>query len=350
MRIITKDIRKGAVKIKTENMEDLWHLSHIIEPGDFVRGQTVRKIKLGKGDERKTQAVKKRVFVELKAEKLTLQDDSLRISGTISSNIEDIPKGSYHTIDTEVGDFITIIKERWLKFQIDKLNEATVKQPDIMICVLDRDEAIFAISRRGTYEILASVKGEVEKKAEGVKVEGDFYSLVIKALEEYSQRYKLKDIIVASPAFWKEELLKKIKDNELKKRIKLATCSSVDVNAINEILKRPEIREVIRQDRIAFEVNLVDELLKEVAKQNLAAYGLKETENAANSGAVRILLVTDSLIQKMRDKGNYGVLDNIMRAVEQTKGEVNIIFSEHDGGKKLDGLGGIGAILRYRVC
>jgi stalled ribosome rescue protein Dom34 len=35
--------------------------------------------------------------------------------------------------------------------------------------------------------------------------------------------------------------------------------------------------------------------------------------------------------------------------IGRCKGEIHIISSEFDAGKKLDGLGGIGAILRYKM-
>ena len=38
-----------------------------------------------------------------------------------------------------------------------------------------------------------------------------------------------------------------------------------------------------------------------------------------------------------------------MKIVEKQKGEINMISHEHEGGKKLNGLGGIAAILRYRM-
>lgn len=349
MRIINQNLKKGIVKVKTENLDDLWYLSHIIDINDLVRGQSLRKIKIGKGDERKVKVVKKKVFIEVKTEKIALKDDILRVSGIITQAPEDIPKGSHHTLNIEDDSFLTIVKEKWLKFQLDKLKQASVKQPDILICILDREDALFALSRKGSYEIISSIKGDVEKKGENVEIKGDFYSEIIKVLEEYSKRYKVKDIIVASPAFWKENLMNKVKDGELKQKITMATCSSVDKNAINEILKRPEIREVLRQDRVALEITVVDELLKEIAKQDLAAYGIKEVGNAANLGAVKMLLVSDKFVQKMRDDEKYEQLDSVMKIVDQTKGEIHIVSSEHDGGKKLDGLGGVGAILRYRI-
>ena len=42
-------------------------------------------------------------------------------------------------------------------------------------------------------------------------------------------------------------------------------------------------------------------------------------------------------------------IDNLMKDVESKSGEIFIISIENDAGKKLKGLGGIGAILRYKL-
>ena len=47
MKQIHFNLKKGEAKLKIENMDDLWCLSHIIEPGDLVKGKTIRKIKIG---------------------------------------------------------------------------------------------------------------------------------------------------------------------------------------------------------------------------------------------------------------------------------------------------------------
>jgi len=349
MRIINQNLKKNQVKIKVETLDDLWYLSHIIEAGDLVKGRTIRKIKIGEKEARRTEIVKKPVFMAIEVEKTEFKDDVLRVSGKMTEGPEDIGKGVHHTFNFEQGTEATIIKEKWLRFQLDKLKEAaSVKQAAILICALDREEAIFALSKRFGYEFLGEIKGEVQKKEERVVAKGSFYEDIVKLLHEYSSRYKTDDIIVASPAFWKEELLKHI-DADLKKKITLATCSSVGKNAINEILKRPETKEVLKKDRIAKEENMVEELFTEISKQNLAAYGIRETEKAANAGAVEKLLITDKLINKKRQEGKYEKLDSIMKTVDETKGEIHIISSEHEAGKKLDGLGGIGAILRYKL-
>ncbi|MBD3249707.1 mRNA surveillance protein pelota [Candidatus Woesearchaeota archaeon] len=350
MRILSKDPKKGEYKVKTETLDDLWYLSHIADPGDLIRGSTVRKIKMGGEDERKTRISKKKVFLEIELEKIEFKDDILRLSGIIKDGPEDLPRGAHHTFNIDENSIITIKKERWLKYQLEKLKEAAAaKQPDILICILDREEALFALSRKKGYDVLNRLKGDVQKKDDNVVAKGGFYEETIKLIEEYVKRYRIENVIIASPAFWKEELMKHIEDTNLKNKITEASCSSVDEGAINEVLKRNEVREVLKKDRISKEVKIVEQLMQEIAKDEKAAYGIKEVEQAANSGAVKMLLISDGYISEMREKEKYSQVDNVMKLVDDMKGEVHIISSEHDSGKKLDGLGGIGAILRYKL-
>lgn len=352
MKILHQNFKKGEIKIKVENLDDLWYLHQLIDEGDLIKGKTVRKIKIGEKEQRKINIIKKPVFIEIKAEKVEYSKtiNALRISGTIIQCPEEIQKGSHHTFNVETNSIITIIKQEWLKFQLDKLREAcSQKISKILIVVLDREEAFFALMKKYGYELLAHIKGTVQKKANIKEIKSSFYSQLIKQIEEYDKRYQLQTIIVASPAFWKEELLKNLKNKELKNKIIKATCSSVSESAINEVLKRPETQQALKQDRIAKEINLVESLLVEIKKNGLAAYGLEETKNAVNAGAVKLFLITDSMIRKTREENTYKAIEIMMKTVEKTKGSVNIISSDNEAGKKLDGLGGIAAILRYKL-
>ena len=143
--------------------------------------------------------------------------------------------------------------------------------------------------------------------------------------------------------------MKELKDENIKGKIILATCSSVGENAINEVLKRPETENALKQDRIAHEFKYVEKLFMEISKNDLASYGLKETKDAAMAGAVKTLLITDSFIQKKRIENKYEPIENIMKIVDTTKGDILIVSSDNEAGKKLDGLGGIAAILRYKL-
>ena len=352
MKLLHSNLKKGEIRVLSQSLDDLWYLSNIIEPKDIVQGKTLRKIKPISSDEKSKEATKRPVFLSIEAEKVEFSKYSniLRVSGVIKQAPEDVPLGEHHTFNIDENTSITIIKGQWLKYQLDKLKEAcSEKKSSILICVHDREEAYFALFKKYGYEVLSHIEGEVQKKREENIKKENFYLSVIKKMEEYADRYEIKQIILASPAFWKEDLMKEIKNPELKKIIIPATCSSATKNGIEEVIKRPEVRVALQQERAAKEMIKVEELFTEIAKNNLAAYGVEQTENAAVMGAVKDLLVVDSLIQKSRMENFYKRLETIMKAVDKAKGEVEIISSEHEGGKKLEGLGGIGAILRFKM-
>jgi len=168
-------------------------------------------------------------------------------------------------------------------------------------------------------------------------------------ISDYCERLKPSSIILASPSFWKDELFAKLADPRLRSIVILATSSSVSVPGLNEVLKRPEVMTALRDDRTARECALVEDLLVKISKGSLVAYGEKEVAQAAALGAVSSLLLSDELIRQKKSEGHFLELQDVIKAVENLKGNVNIISGEHEGGKKLMGLGGIAATLRFRV-
>jgi protein pelota len=351
MKKLFADFSKGEVRLKIETQDDLWHLKGIIEQGDLVKGRTLRKVSAGGKDERAKDAVRKPMFLGIQVERVEYNPRSreLRVGGPITEGPDDIPLGTHHTFSLEPQSEFSLIKRLWLKFQKDKLEQAfAVGKSTILIVVMDREEAHFALLKSYGYELLLHLKGEVQKKGEPSSTTGNFYYEILAKMKEHEQRYGIERILVASPAFWKEELAK-VATGELAKKIVLATCSSIGENGIAEVLKRPEVREALKQERVAQEANAVEQLLVEIAKQGLAVYGFQEVKKAIEMGAVKMLLVTDASIQQAREDGAYEKLESMMNVVESMKGEIILISTEHDAGKQLLGIGGIGALLRFKL-
>ena len=114
-------------------------------------------------------------------------------------------------------------------------------------------------------------------------------------------------------------------------------------NGISEVLKKGTVEKLTAENRVAIEMAAVDNLLTGIGKNSSKiAYGLKETKNAINMGAVDQLLILDVKVAG-EDMGDA------MDMVENMKGEVMVISSEHEGGKQLESLGGMAAILRYEI-
>ncbi len=341
-----------AAKLRVEDADDVYLLSQIVGIGDIVQGKTIRKIKISGEEERQRAVEKKTVFLKIQVEKVSYQpgEECVRVTGSIVEGGEDIPKGEHHSFSLEPGVEFTITKNQWLSYQLARLKESvSEKSSRIAICVMDRDEAHVALLKRHDFEILRHIRGKVQKKGEDGQGDSSFYRDVIGTLQEYLARFNLVRIVVASPAFWKEDLMKEVKDKGLKSKIILATCNAVGKNGINEVLRRPEVSEALHQERVAEESALVEEMLSGIARKGRAAYGYRETERAVQLGAVTALLITDAFLLRSREDGSTQATDELITLAEKSRGVVHIISAQHDAGKKLDGLGGIGALLRFSV-
>ncbi len=350
MDIIKQDFKKGIVKLRTTDQDDLWYLSHLIDSGDFVRGTTTRKIKIGENENAKV--VKKKITLTIEAEKIEYIPDNkvVRVNGKITEGPDDFPKGSYQNISLEISSEFSIQKVNWLKYQKDKLSEACKKKYNYLICLFDREEAMFALSKKFGFEILVRIKSDMQKKGDPTTNKStNYYNEIIKAIETYQARNNTEKVILASPAFYREDLLKLIKDQDLKKRIVSVICSSVGEPALQELMRRPELKEVLRESRNRVENLLVEELLSQIGQDGNYSYGKKEVLNTIQAGAVSKLLLTDKFIKKEREEGNYADLDSNLKNVDNLNGEVHILSSENEAGKRVDGLGGIAAILRYKM-
>lgn len=349
MRILTQDYKKGIVKIEVTQPEDLWHLSQIIDESDLITATTTRKIKIGNAENAKV--AKKIMIVTIQTETIDFgsEHNTLRINGKIKEGPDDIPKESYQAIELEVGTIFTLQKETWLSYQKQKIQEATKPKEEHLICILDREEAIFAQTSGSRQHILTTLSGDVPKKAMVVDIKKDFHEQIIEILTLYANRLNPSAIIIASPAFYKEDLLKKIHDPQLKKKITLATCSDVSSAALSEIMRRPELQSVLKSTRARIEQQQVDELLYQINAQNKACYGLPEVTLASQTGAINTLLITDQFIKNKKQANTFLIIDQIMKQVETSQGQIYILSIENQAGKTLQGLGGIAVLLRYKL-
>jgi len=336
------------VKLRITNLDDLWYLTQIIEPGDVVSGVTMRKVKIGQEDNAKM--VKKTMFLTITAETIefSAMGNALRVNGKVKEGTEEVAQGSYHALELEQNSDITLQKETWLAYQKQKLEEAVEQQEQYLLCLLERDEALFAVSKRSGYTILTKMQGDVPKKGQITEIKKDFYQELSKVLSDYFERHQPAVVIIASPAFYKEELLKALPP-DVKRKSVLSTCFDVSERALDEVLKRPELQEVLQKSHARQEQLLVEELLGEIHKRGLCSYGWKEVQQAGEQGAVRALLTTDTFIQEQRQSGNFKAVDALFKLVDSRGGKIHLLAATQEGGRKLNGLGGIAALLRYKM-
>ena len=352
MKIIDEDEKEGIVEIVPETLDDLWHLSHIVEVGDNASSKTTRRIQDNTGDKlRSDRGVKKTFYLGLDVENVSfhLFTGKLRLTGVITRGPEDlIPLGSHHTLEVKLNTPITIKKERWPKWAIKRLNQAieASKKLSAIIVVLEDDTATLGLMRQYGIEYYGPIKGNVSGKRiidkNRQKNIVQFYEKVIESIRKFDS---IQNIVIAGPGFVKNDFYDYLKDNhdDLAKISIIEATGSGGRNGISEVLKKGTVEKLTAENRVALEMSAIDNLLTEIAKNSSKiAYGLKETKNAINLGAVSELLILDTKVASES-------MGEAMDMVENMKGEVMVISSEHEGGKQLESLGGMAAILRYEI-
>ncbi|MEE9152016.1 MAG: mRNA surveillance protein pelota [Thermoplasmata archaeon] len=346
MRVLFENLKASEIKLRLESMDDLWHLFNIIEKGDVVFTMTYRR------EERKTDKLrpergkKKPMRLGMVVEDIEFHEfaDRLRVHGVIKEGPQDL--GSYHTFNLKDGDNISIIKETWKGHHLKRIDEAVkaTKQPLIIFLTMDYDEAEFALLRQSGVQEIARITsvgtGKRYKRSEKIKKE--FYKEVLETLEGLINNST--PLLILGPGFAKEEFfnLGKSQRPELFSNCVLQATGQVGVAGVQEALKEGIAPQILQNSRVAYETTMVEEMLSEISKEGNYAYGPKEVENALLAGAVKVLLVTDKLVREKK-------VDELLKIASEKKTEIVIINLMHDSGKKLDALGGMGAILRYRI-
>src|SRR3989338_545032 len=291
MEILKSNPKEGEILVKTNNMDDLWHLKHVIELDDKVRMQTTRKVVVKRGSE-VVEGKRETMTLTVLVEKMVLAENRLNVSGKIVEGPENI-EHAHHTLHVEPGSVLTIQKHQWKKYQLDRLNKAKIRKKLLLICVLDREQADFANLSEVGIEMLASIN---PKSPEDIDRQ-DYYKEIQKYLES---KKDYQTIVVAGPGFERENLLKFLKqeNTDLAKKIFLEHCSDTGKAGVQEVLKK-SANKILKETRVSEEGFLVEEFLKRISTGGLVVYGKKETEEALSLGAIETLLVSSEKTKEL---------------------------------------------------
>lgn len=341
MRILRIDKKTGEITVIPETLDDLWHFERIAEIGDSAQGKTFRSIKLGEKEERKP------VFIRIVIEKIEFAKyaNQLRLTGKIvAGNPEEfVQHGKYHSLDVKKNENITLIKKNWKTYHIKRLKDAEreAKRPKIRIIAMDDEKAITALVMGYGLEFGPEIYSQARKKDEKFEEKKlGYYAEIMKELEQHEEKY-----IIAGPGFEKDnfkEYLEK-KNPKILDRIVFENVSYAERNGVNELLKKGIISRIIGEARVEKEAKLMEKIKYHLNKEDaLAIYGFQEAEKALCLNAVETLLVLDEILRTNKK------IEELAEKAEKTS--LLVIFSsETDAGKELKGLGGIAALLRFRI-
>ena len=342
------DLKNNRVTLKVDSLDDLVFLKKIIEPQDLVLGRSSRKIKLSEADE-KQRTIKKTVFILIRVEKVELSR-RLRILGSVESEIEGIAMHSAHSIELDIGSKIEIEKPRWKNYQIGLIEQAKVasKAPQALVCVLDDEQASFAHITSSGYTSLGSINLRLSKKRyqeDKNQSEKDINKVVTEIINRFKEN-KVDLIILGSPLFWKEIVKKALeeKNRDIAQKVSLEDVSSGDEAGIRELIAGNSLNKILKNNQLAKEDSLINEMLELLAKKSsLIVYGLNQSKTSAEMGAIEIILISEDRLDGSEE------INNLIDNVEQNRGQVHLISSTSPAGKKLNGLKGIVAKLRFNA-
>ena len=351
MRITNQDKKQGLIEVVPETIDDLWHLSHIVEVNDYVSTLTARRIQdNNSGKTRADRGVKKKFFLGIRVEKINFHKYTgmLRFTGIIESGPEDlIPLGSHHTINVQLNNSIRI-KKIWNKWSLERLNqaiEASNRANEIIVAIEDNTTELGIIKQYGIDyigPIIGDISGKQNIEKNRAQKVNEYYEDITKTL---TQQKDIDKLIIIGPGFTKNGYYNYLEENcpKLAKKVILESTGAGGHAGIQEVLKNGLIESLSKDAKIAKEAALVNKLLEQIGKSsNTVTYGKKQVITASNMGAVEKLLVLEDLV---RDKN----IQNIMNTVENMGGVVTIISSQHDAGQQLKALGSLAAFLRYPI-
>ncbi|KAJ5132172.1 Protein dom34 [Penicillium atrosanguineum] len=394
MRLIKNRIEHGGsgmVTLCPEEPEDMWHAYNLIRPGDLIRASAIRRVTTTQ-DTGSTSSNRVHLTLEIRVKSLDFdpQSSQLHVSGQIINETAHTKIGQFHTLDLELNRNFTLEKEigadgegvGWDSIAVEQLKDAVdeggKRRAEAVAVVMQ--EGMAHICFIGQFQTIMKQKIEmsVPRKRQGGgdhdKGMNKFFRVTLETLLRQmefntsitsgSNNESVRPVLLASPGFVATGFHKYIQSEasttmpglkRLLPSMVVVHSASGYLNSLSEVLQSPAVKALLSDTKYARETKLMDDFLDQLRKEtNKATYGPREVESAVDQGAVGrgggVLIMSNRLFrsQDVAERKRWVSLVDRVRDVEG--GEVRILSSDHESGKRLEGLGGIAALLTFPVA
>ncbi|MEA3282435.1 MAG: mRNA surveillance protein pelota [Euryarchaeota archaeon] len=377
--------REGVIELVPETLDDLWHLKYIIENHDLVSAFTKRRVEGATDKIRPESAEKKSVhlMIEVFGMEFHRFSNRLRVRGVIRSGVD---TGEFHTINVEIGSMVGITKH-WKPDQLERIAEAKAlsDRPRVTIITVESGEAEIGRVRQFGVDRVSQVTKPSGKQ--GGDFTHEFFASAADALNKSVAGGGEHAIIIAGPGFIKEDFMEYLRSTspDIAARAVLEDTVSTGMPGFIEVLRRGAVDRIVQESRIGRETEMMDALMREISTDGKCAYGTAEVMAALELGAIETLLIVDETLRNFREAGAGAVqgamtgagagdemgagtgrgteegggteseaksgidADDLLRRVEQMQGRVVVLSSEFEPGNRLDALGGMAALLRFKI-
>jgi protein pelota len=328
----------GEIRLLPESIDDLWHLQHLIAPGDLVFATTFRSVESATDKIRPEKVEKRPVRLGIRVEKVEFSEHGvrLRITGTIEHGID---TGAYHTINVETGYEISVIR-RWRPIDLERIERAVKSSVFGVIHILTLEEGeaeLFRLRQYGPESVITITAGS--GKGGETETRTGFFDTVAKSIAEISGPF-----VIAGPGFIKEDFVRYAKNRNSAPagRAIVVETRRIGRGAVQDVIGAGTLEKLIGDLQLSREVRLMDEVLLRIAQDGAVAYGKKQVETAIGYGAVDEVLLADSLLRDL-------TIVPLIESAERMQATVVVLSTEFEPGERLEALGGIAALLRYKM-
>lgn len=379
MKLLKQNIEvkdgSGTATLLPEEPEDMWHAYNLIRPQDLLRADAIRRVTTESAATGASSSQRVHMVLTLRVTSLDFdpQAAQLHVSGRVAEENKHVKMGSFHTLDLELNRKFVLEKNGgWDSIALDILKESIDQDAKAELWAVIMQEGLANICLITTHQTILRQRIEISlpKKRAGKpasdhdKALARFYTTILDSLVRQLDMADIKPVLLASPGFIAQGFQNHIKAQASTKADKslsalaaktiVAHSASGHLHSLAEVLASPAITSKLSDTRFARETALIDHFYDLLRKDDGRAwYGPREVEAAVEKGAVGrgggVLLISNSLFRAQDIEVRRRWVRLVDRVAKEEGGEVRVLSSMHESGKRLEGLGGIAAILTFPI-
>jgi protein pelota len=342
---------KRWIELTPESSLDLINLFRLVRPGDIVYSKTSRELKKervsGKIDSERIQVI---LGVEVESKAADPLMRRIRLSGRIVYESRDLDLiGKHHTITIYPGASLKIESQRDFERLRSFAENYRGRRESAAICVSldDEDLAVAEFSSRGVKVAYSKSLPRADKSIQWGEQELEkFFDEVVEAIKSLPE----VGILPIGPRIFIERLLaylRKRKEDLLSRVIGSLSTSIGGEAGIREALKSSVIPEHLKELKPFRDTMETENFIRVMSSDpERVAVGLDEVYDAWSFRAVEKILVAESYLWNNLENEK---LEKILEQAERGRLELHVLVDGLEASEKIAGLGGIVALLRYRV-
>jgi len=241
------------------------------------------------------------------------------------------------------------------EFVLDALRQMLEVSEVYGLLVMDRKEATIGLLEGKSIETIQKMTSGVPSKVRaGGQSSQRFHRITEGLTKEFYKRIademkkifydmpKLKGILVGGPIPTKDEFLD---DEYLATKLRDLVIGRLDIGGSDESGLKELVtkgQDILADQEIIYEKKVLERFFQTLGEtRDMATLKEEATRKALGYGAVNTLILSKSL--------SKGLTKELTKIAESTSANIEIVSTETEEGRQFANLGGIGAILRFRV-